>query len=169
LPFSSATFSGHLTSSVIQGDPSNTLGGLTFTYLLSDDVGSPGTIDRLTITDFAPFLTDASYQVPLALGALPPTLIDRPTASTIGFSFFGAPLGPGVLAPGTTSALLVVQTNASLFAPSLASIIDGSVATVATFAPTAPIPEPSAIGLAGLGVLGAVASRRRRKLRTAVR
>src|SRR3954469_16704601 len=77
VPFSSATFHGTLTSTVIAGDTSNPYGGLTFTYLISNSaVGAPiGDIDRLTINDYAGFLVDASYQTPAT--GLPPTLVDR--------------------------------------------------------------------------------------------
>jgi hypothetical protein len=98
------------------------------------------------------------------LGDLPPTLIDRPTAATVGFSFF-AIIGPGTLTPGTTSALLVVQTNAPSFTPTFASVIDGTVATVASYAPSPVIPEPSTLGLATVVIAGMGAYPRRRKSR----
>ena len=41
VPFAAGGFSGTLTSTVFSGDPSNALGGLTFTYLVTRWVGSP--------------------------------------------------------------------------------------------------------------------------------
>ena len=40
-PFVAGTYSGTLISQVISGDPSNPLGGLTFTYLLTNNLGMP--------------------------------------------------------------------------------------------------------------------------------
>jgi hypothetical protein len=157
LPFATASYSGTLDSTVILGDPSNPFGpgSLTFTYRLTNDAVSFGEIDRLTINDFGGFLVDASYQVP-AVG-LPPTLMSRSGASdVVGFTFIGAPLGAGVLTPGTVSALLVVQTDSTKFGGTLASIIDGLVTTVASFAPggLGVVPEPCCVVLAAIGFIG---------------
>src|SRR5262245_22239930 len=51
VPFAAITFSGTLTSTVISGDPSNLLGGLTFTYLLKNDATSSHALGRLTVDD----------------------------------------------------------------------------------------------------------------------
>jgi hypothetical protein len=150
--FSSATFSGTLTSSVIQGDASNPYGGLTFTYLLTNDPASPDQIERLTINGFGLFPTDVNWQIG---PGLTPKSVDRSLGgSVVGFSFLGLPFGAGTLLPGQFSALLVVQTNSVLYVPSYASVIDGSVSSVSSFAP---LPEPatlSALALGGLALLG---------------
>jgi hypothetical protein len=157
VPFATASYTGTLDSTVISGDPSNLLGGLTFTYLLTNSAVSTGDIDRLTVNDFAGFLVDASYQTPAA--GLPPALMNRSGATdagnVVGFTYFGAPVGLGVLTPGSSSALMVVQTNATTFAPSLASVIDGQVTMVGSLAPGGPgggIPEPCSVMLAGIGI-----------------
>jgi uncharacterized protein (TIGR03382 family) len=167
VPFVAATFSGLLTSTVISGDLSNPFGGLTFTYQISNDPGSPGEIDRLTLNGFFGFLADGSFQTP-AVG-LPPTLNDRDAVGdVIGFTFLGAPLGAGTLMPGMTSAVLVVQTDAPYYVLSTAAIIDGSVTTAPIFAPSLIVPEPATISLAalGLGALALVARRRARRHRS---
>src|SRR5256885_738612 len=116
VPFASGAFSGTLSSTAIFGDASNPLGGLTFTYLLVNSAGSLDSIDRLTISDFAGFSVDASFQIPAA--GVPPTLINRSLpGDNVGFSFFGVPLVPGELTPGASSALLVLQTSATAFTP----------------------------------------------------
>lgn len=146
-------FSGTLTSTVIAGDPSNPLGGLTFTYVLSNDPGSANAMARVTVSSYAGFATDASYQ--LGTPGVPPTFIDRLTSDVVGFSFAG--FGPGPIAPGVSTAVLVVQTDAPAFGAGIASIIDSGAVTVASYAP---IPEPASLGLIGLA--GALLLSRRR-------
>ena len=156
--FATANYSGTLDSTVVLGDPSNPFGpgSLTFTYRLTNNAVSTGEIDRLTLNDFGGFLVDASYQVP-AVG-LSPTLMSRSgPGDVVGFTFIGAPIGSGVLTPGSGTALLVVQTDSTKFGGTLASIIDGQVTTVASYAPGGVgggIPEPCSLVLAGFGVLG---------------
>ena len=156
VPFVAATFTGTLTSSVILGDTTNPFGAgaLTFTYLIKNDAGSPHAIGRLTVDDFSTFLTDVNFQTPA--GGVAPAFFDRSggAGDVIGFTFFGAPVGGGQIPAGGSSALLVVQTNSRVYSPTLASVIDGSVASVASYAP---IPEPSSVVLCGFGLIGLLA------------
>jgi hypothetical protein len=148
-----------LTSTVLSGDPTNPLGGLTFTYLITNDATSSDSIDRLTINSYTGVGVDAGFDPPPGVA---PTLINRSvTGDTVGFSFFGPPFGPGELLPGSGSTLLVVRTDSPLFAPTFASVINGTVTSVASFAPTA-VPEPSSLTLLALGIVaGALRLRRR--------
>ena len=156
-PFVASTFSGTLVTSVISGDTSNPFGGLTFTYRLTNNSSSTTDINRLTVTDFGGFQTDASHLVGALLA---PTLIDRGVGAgnEVGFSFHGQPVGPSALTPGLGSGTLVIQTNATLFAPSLANVINGSVASVPSLGPA--VPEPGSLAL--VGAVGLLAMRRRR-------
>jgi hypothetical protein len=152
--FSTATYSGTLVSEVISGDPSNSLGGLTFVYALTNDATSSDAIERFTINGYSGVTIDASYQAP-AVGQIP-TLIDRSGDPTVGFSFINPVpavpgFGQGVLDPGSSSALLVLQTNVSSIVAATANVIDGSVIGVPSVAPS---PEPSSLVLATLGFLG---------------
>jgi hypothetical protein len=157
VPFSSPAgpghFSGTLTTTVISGDTSNPLGGLTFTYKLTNDPTSLTSIGRMTDLDYAGFLTDVSYHVPVT--GLPSTTTDRsaPPGSVIGWSFTGTPVGLGSLPPGASSALLVVQTNAPSFFDNVANIIDGSIVSVHTFAPTPIVPEPASLALLSVSAI----------------
>jgi hypothetical protein len=161
-PFSTANYSGTLTSQVILNDPANPFGpgNLTFTYQLQNDAPSTDGLGRMTVSSFnlAGILLDASYQSPAPAGSVLPTSFDRNTADVVGVSFTSAPLGLGLVNPGSGSALLVIQTNTSSFQSSLASIIDGLPATAASFAPVA-VPEPTTLALTCL--IGLAGWRRR--------
>src|SRR5436190_7101555 len=74
-PAGPGSFSGTLTTTVIAGDPSNALGGLTFTYRITNDAVSLSAIDRMTNLNFTGFLTDLSFYTPAAGAA--PTPVDR--------------------------------------------------------------------------------------------
>jgi hypothetical protein len=175
-PFSSPAgtghFSGLLSTTVIKDDPSNpyanigdpdpTHHGLTFVYQVSNDPTSATSLERMTDIDFSGFATDVSY-VP-AGGLVAPSRVDRSTGlgTTVGWDFDGAPVGLGKISPGSTTDLLVIQTNASQFLPTTANLIDGSIVTVSTFGPDITViePEPSSLALIVLGGLGFAAKRR---------
>jgi hypothetical protein len=153
--FNGFGFSGVLVSSVYRG---NSFGpdALTFTYQLSNDGNSVNALHRLTVSSFENVLTDVSMQT----GGIAPTLVDRSTTDVVGFSFLDG-LGAGPLHPGQASPLLVVETNSLAFAPSSASVIDGSTAAVVSFAPLPAIPEPATIALAVAGLACVVVAGRR--------
>ena len=152
-PVVSNHFTGMLTSTVINNDTSNPFGGLTFTYLLVNDANSSQPIGRVTFNGFATYLVDAGYQTPATGRA--PTLINRSVDDVIGFSYI-ATIGPGVLSPGLTSALMVVQTNATAYTFDHASVINGDIASAPIYAP---IPEPATAAF--LGVCALLMLRRR--------
>jgi hypothetical protein len=164
--FSGAGFSGTLASSVLTNDATNPFGAdkLTFTYLLRNDLSSSNVLHRLTLSSFENVRIDVSTKVdgmPI-VGDAPwrkPVMADRSTADVLGFSFL--PLGDGPITPGHYSSLLVVHTDASAFTPTTASVIDGSIATVSSFAPLAAVPEPGTCILAALGAIGLVGFHRR--------
>lgn len=150
--YTTATYSGTLTSTVVSGDTSNPLGGLTFTYQISNNTTSAHAITRLAVNGFSGFSTDMSFNN--GSGTIAPTLNDRDAGgNVIGFTYIGAPIGGGTIIPGATSNLMVVQTNAAGFRPTLGNVIDGSIAVVDTYAPVV-IPEPaSATALLAAGLI----------------
>jgi hypothetical protein len=158
-PITAPTFTGTLTTTVIEGDTSNPYGGLTFTYLLTNAAGSPDDLARLTVSSFAGYFVDASYQ---SGGGTAPALVTRAAVGdVVGFDFNG--LGAGMISPGGSSALLVLQTNSSTWTPTIAAVIDSSVATTASFAP-APgggVPEPATLSMAAAGTVALLLRRRR--------
>ncbi len=167
-------FSGVLDSYVLANNTDNPLGGLSFAYRLTNNQSSNDAIHRLALNGFSGLQLQAGYLdggVSPTGGAagtgLTPTLVDRGLApgDNIGFGFLQGTVS-GIsfdsLDPGLTSRYLVVYTNAATYSTTMASVIDGSVASAATFAP---IPEPETYGmmLAGLALMGFVARRRSSK------
>jgi MYXO-CTERM domain-containing protein len=155
-PFTAGTFSGSLFTQVIQGDSTNPLGGLTFVYTLTNNAVSPDAINRLTITGWQGWSTDAAYDVTSA-GVIPFDIDRSSNANVIGVDFQQD--GTTVpLTPGTTGRRIVIQTNAPAFREVTANVIDGSVVSVTTYGPA--VPAPAAAGLLALGALGAARRRR---------
>ena len=168
-------YTGSLFSQVIQGDTHNPFGGLDFVYQLTVDLNSGVSdgIHRMTVNGFNSLLTNVGIirtpTDPTLVGDRRPTSVDRDsTGGTIGWNFLPSPqctpsgcfATPSVLAQGKTSALLIVYTDATVYGHTSASVIDGSVTSTDTFAPV-PEPETYAMMLAGLGLMGFVARRRR--------
>lgn len=156
------SYSGFLTTDVYSGDATNPFGGLTFVYSITGLVG-PNSLGRMSIQGYTGFSTDASYQTPLGASQIAPAYVDRnPTGDVIGFSFIPLPaaLDPsgvtGFLLAGDDSAKLVIQTDAPLWQPTVASFIDGGITQAATLGPV--VPEPSTIALLVTG-LGAIVGR----------
>ena len=166
----SFSFSGTLTTSVLTNDSSNPFGlnDLTFIYQFSissntGPVNHPGT--QISIGNFSTFLTDVSYQ---AGTGIVPFQVNRSGESvtegdTIEFGFSQL-TGFSFVKPGTNSAVLVVQTSATLWQQSIASITDSSAfPNIPTLAPVDVVPEPTTVALFSFGVVGIVGMKRRFK------
>jgi hypothetical protein len=147
-PFSGLKLNGTLTSSVYSGDTSNPYGGLTFTYLLTISSLSPHPASELTVDSFNGLQTDVSYNV--SGGGYAPSNFTRSIGDGELIHFVW--LNGGGLLQGETSALLVVQTDATTFGADSGGVLDGQPVTVSTLSP---IPEPGIASLlcTGLGLL----------------
>jgi hypothetical protein len=123
-------------------------GDLDFLYQFSNNANSPDSIESLTVGNYAPFTTDADY-IP-ATGTTPPSQVTRSgSGNNVGFEF----PAPGAVAPGTNTDDLVIKTNATNFTTGIGVIQDGGNGAAAVYVPSAPVPEPTTVALAGAAVL----------------
>jgi len=159
------TISGEY-QAMVYSDPTNDFcaGCLDFFIIVESNSTSTDAIERITLASFGSFLTNVGYSVgkdshPIGVD---PTTVDRSSSgSVIGFNFST----PGV-APGDSTTVLEIETNATNFMTGTLQIIDSSVASVTAFEPcTGVVPEASSISLTLLGGLllgiGFIGRRRR--------
>jgi PEP-CTERM motif len=142
------------------GNP-NGLSDLTFVYQVSLSSSPPTTsdetIERVSMSNFGLFSTDVGYNQTGAQ-VIPATADRTSNGSTVGFNF----LSTGAIDPGETSALLIVNTNATAFKMGGLTVQDTLTANLNGFSPTA-VPEPSSVvaALSGLALCGVASWRRR--------
>ncbi len=111
----------------------------------------------ITGLSLANFLTGASFDANYrtdGLGTTAPSGAFSTDAGSFTYTFSGADFGPG-----SQSYFLLLHSNATTYDASAFATL--GVTTVATFAPTAPIPEPQTWLLMAGGLVALVAARRR--------
>jgi hypothetical protein len=115
-------------------------------------------IARETDTDFSTWLTQLAFRTngsgPFIPGTVSPITADRnsPGGNVIGFSFF--PPDGAKIAPGITSNVLIISTNATNFTSGNTTVLDGSGAMVASFKPIAAPTIAKAFGAASIALNG---------------
>jgi hypothetical protein len=152
--FTAPDYSGTLFSTIYNNDSSNPygLGDLTFTYLIQMNSSTVDPVSTFTVSSFANYLTDARETTSLPTDIVPSSVVQTaPSGSVVRYRFDGALLGAG-----TTSALLVVYSDAFNWANTQAGLLDGvgSSANSVAPAPLVTTPEPSTTILTGLGLMG---------------
>jgi hypothetical protein len=163
-PFSFATTAGNTSGTLTSAVFRESSGTLDFYYQVANSGASATALSREADTSFAGFTTFTGYRtdavVAFAVGTVAPVSADRnSTGALMGFSF--SPPDAAKILPGLTSDILVISTNATLFAAGNASVIDGGTETVASFQPAvAAVPEPGTLLLLGAGLLAAPFFRR---------
>jgi hypothetical protein len=162
-----------------------TTGHLDFLYQMIN-TSPPGgdAINAVNFTSFAGVKTDVSNLSPTAASGSGPLVgLGFNAAGTVsanlakrnsgpgndsvvdfeGSSFVVAPPNALTGAPGQSSFILTIKTNATAFRRDGVAVASGSAAFGSTFAPVAPVPEPASLLLLGgcFAGLGAGASWRR--------
>jgi hypothetical protein len=140
--FTSAAFTGTLTSKVWADDESNPWGGLTFTYKLANNSDCLESLGLFALRGFDGLLTDVNYSGP----GIAPRSVDRSVdGNQITFGFFDRHGGETLL-PGDTSAWLVIQTGCTSWGLNQLVGLDALEVIAPAFTPTA-VPEPNITAL----------------------
>lgn len=160
VPVAAGSITATLTTQVYLNDTFNPFtpgpnGVLTFVYTLANGAASDA-LERFNVNNFSSFQTDVEY---LATATGIPSTASRSSfaqdgGTLVGFNFQDA-FGSPSLQPGQT-AVLIVHTDASGYAPDTARVIDGAVATVDAFGPapgSGRTPEPASLSIMAVGGL----------------
>jgi len=152
-------FSGTVTEAVYRD--SVTGNTMDFVYQFSNNAGSVKPIEQMSDSSYDSFLTDVQQSV-TAFGAFTgggtlSLTVDR-SASGGNIAWDGTWNG------GTTSAILMVKTNANSFQPGTISFINSGTATLTGFFAPSQVPEPTFYGVLTAGLIGLIWVSRKRKV-----
>lgn len=133
-------------------------GCLDFYYVFTNN--GMGANARFSAYNFAGVTTDMGY-VATSAGQQPIT-VDRSAGlgDVAGFNYTGS----NTWLSGATTAILMIDTDATTYVPGTFTIEDGVSVTGVGYAPTAAAstPEPASLALVGTGLLGAFGVARRK-------
>lgn len=148
-------------------------GTLDFYFQVTNDASSVSSIARVSMVTFSPFSTNVGFRTDGASlpggvfvdGTCSPTAHCPNTAdrdgSVVGFNF--GPTPAGKIAPGQTSVVFVISTNAMHWKEGNVEFLDGGDITLkGGFQPTSGVPETTTMALLGGGLLGLMGIRRYR-------
>ncbi|MFW5697905.1 MAG: PEP-CTERM sorting domain-containing protein [Fimbriimonadaceae bacterium] len=155
--FASGNFTGELTSVVAKTDATGD--NLIFAWILANDETSINAIRRITVNDWMGWSAAVAQHEDAGLvGTSPKSVLEADRSvdgDVIGFDF--PRTQDGLLSAGTNSTVFWALSDATDYKESFASVIDGTVANVGTYAP---VPEPASMLALATG-LGALVARRR--------
>lgn len=154
--FTSATFTGTLTSKVWADDKSNPWGGITFTYKLANNSDCRESLGLFALRGFSESLADVNYS---GSGIAPRTVSRSADANKITFGFFNRH-GDETLLPGNTSAWLVIQTGCTSWGLNQLVGLDSAEVIAPAFTPVA-APEPTLATFLCLSVVITLARRKK--------
>jgi hypothetical protein len=136
-------------------------GTLDFAYQVTNTSSLAEVIHRVTTINFAGWTTDVGFTStpPNADFVVPTNTLMTGADRGVGGATIGWQITPNLssngLAPGETSLILYIRTNATEYTTGSTFAIDGGIVSFDSFAPTA-VPEPSSMAIAGLGALGLI-------------
>lgn len=167
-PYSFTTTAGTTRGTVESAVYRESGGSVDFYFQVANSPASATAITLEINTSYEGFATDVYYRTdggsfPLTgttfidgtLGKAPVAADRDATGSVVRFDFGTSDARN--IHPGETSEVLIIATNASLFAPGNAVVSDGGGQIVASFQPTTGIPEPGSMMLMGGGLLALAA------------
>jgi hypothetical protein len=172
--FDSISFNGTYIAAVYSGtnDVCTGAGCLTFLYQITDTSGAnsdPGLITTVSASSFGGFTTEVGYATAapssntagFVAGTIIPTTIQR--NATPGAVVQWNYTSTTDIEPGTTSDILVVETNANASLPGLFSGLGDATATVTAYGATSlqTTPEPTTLVLFGSALIGLGCIRKR--------